>query len=115
TASASGTYSWPIGDDADAFATGNLAYTGDSISGNGGAGNDLIRPAYAIINARVGLRWPGNELSLDIRNLTNARVNLGDIGYLGYAEYETANPTIRRPQVATLPPLSALIRFRRSY
>lgn len=116
TANASGTYSWPVDhDDSLAFISGDLAYTGDSVSGNGGSGSELIRPAYAIINARFGVRWAKGELSLDIRNLTDARPNLGDIGYLGYAEYEAADPGTRRPQVATLPPLSAVLRFRQSY
>ncbi|WP_443750420.1 TonB-dependent receptor [Asticcacaulis solisilvae] len=115
TATASGTYRWPVGGGAAAFVTGDLAYTGDSVSGNGGGSSDLVRPAYAIVNARFGVRWRVSELSLDIRNLTDARVNLGDIGYLGYAQYEAADPAVRRPQVVTLPPLSAVLRFRRSY
>jgi len=52
-------------------------------------------------------------MSLNIHNLTNAKPNLGDIGYVGYAQYNSAGTIV--PQVATLQPLTVLLRYQYNY
>jgi iron complex outermembrane receptor protein len=52
-------------------------------------------------------------VSLNIHNLTNAKPNLGDIGYVGYAQYASTGTII--PQVATLQPLTVLLQYRYKY
>jgi hypothetical protein len=42
--------------------------------------------------------------------LTNAKPNLGDVGYLGYAQYDAAGTVI--PQVATLQPLTVIAQYK---
>ncbi len=115
TATAAATYDWRAAAGVAAFAGADASLVGDSVSGNSGGGLELVRPAYGLLNGRIGVRWGANELALEIKNLTNARVNLGDIGYLGYAQHEAADPDVPVPQVATLAPLSAVVRFSRRY
>jgi iron complex outermembrane receptor protein len=96
------------------FVAGEYSYTGDSISLlNGGAGAVATRPSYGLVNLRFGLQRSSSELSVNIRNLTNVRPNLGDIGYIGYAQHDANGLVI--PQVATLPPLTVTLELRHSF
>ncbi len=61
------------------------------------------RPPYSLANLRFGVKRDKQEMSLNFHNLGNAKPNLGDIGYVGYAQYSPAGVVI--PQVATLQPL----------
>jgi iron complex outermembrane receptor protein len=47
-----------------------------------------------------------------VHNLTNAKPNLGDIGYIGYAQY---NSTGVIPQVATLQPLTVILQYKYNF
>ena len=97
------------------FISADYSYTGDSISLlNGGYGATATRPSYSLVNTRFGLDWGNSELAFNVRNLTNAKPNLGDIGYVGYAQYE-ANDTTIIPQVATLPPVTFTVEFKQSF
>jgi hypothetical protein len=60
---------------------------------------------------RFGFDRGSTETSINIRNLTNAKPNLGDIGYVGYAQYNAGGEII--PQVATLPPLTVMLQFQK--
>ncbi len=115
TTTAATTYDRALTGGMSAFVDGDVDLVGDSASDNSGGGLERVRPAYVLVNGRVGVRWGQSELSLDIKNLTNVRVNLGDIGYLGYAQHQAGDPDGPEPQVVTLPPLSAVVRFRRRY
>jgi outer membrane receptor protein involved in Fe transport len=102
---------FPLSDSLEGFGELDDSYTGNSQSLlNGGNGFLATRAGYSLANARVGLRYAMTEVSLGIHNVTNAKPNLGDIGYVGYAQY-TANGTII-PQVATLQPLTVLLQLR---
>ncbi|MGB6486607.1 MAG: hypothetical protein WBE91_06985 [Steroidobacteraceae bacterium] len=46
-------------------------------------------------------------------NLTNAKPNLGDIGYVGYAQYTATDAVI--PQVATMRPATLIVEYTRSF
>jgi len=52
-------------------------------------------------------------LSLNFHNLTNAKPNLGDIGYIGYAQFNPAG--IVEPQVATLQPSTVLLQYKNNF
>jgi outer membrane receptor protein involved in Fe transport len=82
---------------------------------NGGYGAEATRPSYSLVNARVGVDHGKTELSLNVHNLTNAKPNLGDIGYVGYAQYQNYAAGAITPQVATLQPLTVLIQFKQSF
>jgi iron complex outermembrane recepter protein len=113
TATAGATYRWPFAD-GSAFVTADASHTGDSISLlNGGAGVVATRPAYSLVNLRIGLQRPSGEWSIGVRNLTGARPNLGDLGYVGYAQHDPGGAVI--PQVATLPPLTVSLQWRQSF
>ncbi len=102
---------FPLSDSLEGFTELDDSYTGNSQSLlNGGNGFLATRAGYSLANARVGVRYAMTEVSLGVHNLTNAKPNLGDIGYVGYAQY-TANGTII-PQVATLQPLTVLLQLR---
>ena len=112
TWSAAGLYRRAITGNVDGLAALDISYVGDSVSNNSGGGLALVRRPYALVNARVGVSWGRSELTLNIRNLTNERPNLGDIGYLGYAQRDAGSPELPNPQVVTIPPLSATIQYR---
>jgi iron complex outermembrane receptor protein len=92
----------------------DYSYTGNSVSLlNGGSGLYGDRPPYSLANLRFGVKHEKQELSLNIHNLTNAKPNLGDIGYVGYAQYNAAGTVI--PQVATMPPLTVMLQYKNNF
>jgi hypothetical protein len=114
TATAGGVYRQPLFGDTTGFLSVDYSYNGDSLSLlNGGSGLKATRPSYSLVDARVGMDWGTSELAVSVRNLTNAKPNLGDIGYVGYAQYD-ANGTII-PQVATLPPTTVIVQYTKSF
>ncbi|MBV8496507.1 MAG: hypothetical protein JO361_06985, partial [Gammaproteobacteria bacterium] len=67
---------------------------------------------------RIGVDRGPNELSLNVHNLFNAKPNLGDIGYVGYAQFNTASgafPPPPIPQAATLQPLTTTLQYTHSF
>ncbi len=74
----------------------------------------LGTPAWTASGSGIYTRQiaPGLDGS-PIRKVANARPNLGDIGYVGCAQYKGAGTII--PQVATLPPRTVLIPYRRRF
>ena len=114
TGSVGTVYKQPLFGETSGFVSVDYSYTGDSISLlNGGAGSIATRPSYSLVNTRFGLDWGNSELAFNVRNLTNAKPNLGDIGYVGYAQYNAAGTII--PQVATLPPVTFTLEFKQSF
>jgi iron complex outermembrane receptor protein len=113
-ASLGGVYTRPMTSTLDAVIEADYSYTGNSTSLlNGGGGALAIRPSYALADLRFGVQRRRSEVSLNIHNLTNAKPNLGDIGYVGYAQYTSTGTII--PQVATLQPLTVLLQYRYKY
>ncbi len=114
TASLALVYTRPISATLDGFLETDASYTGDSRALlNGGNGTFAMRSSYALVNLRLGVRRGRTSVSINVRNATNAKPNLGDIGYIGYAQY-TANGTII-PQVATLRPVTVLLQYRHDF
>ncbi len=97
----------------------DYSYTGNSISLlNGGlvangVGLTGSRPPYSLANLRFGVKRDKQELSLNFRNIGNAKPNLGDIGYVGYAQFSPAGVVV--PQVATLQPFTVLLQYRNNF
>ncbi|HEX4585518.1 MAG TPA: TonB-dependent receptor [Burkholderiaceae bacterium] len=113
TFSLGGVYTRAITSTLDGFASADFSYTGNSVSLlNSGFGAEATRPSYSLLNMRFGVDFGSSEVSLNFRNLTNARPNLGDIGYVGYAQFNAAGNLI--PQVATLQPLTVLLQYRKN-
>lgn len=61
----------------------------------------------------MGVKHSDSEVSINVRNLTNAKPNLGDIGYDGYAQFTAQGSVI--PQVATLQPLTVLLQYLKNF
>ena len=114
TANLAGVYTRPLSATLEGFIEADGSYTGESRALlNGGNGLFATRNSYVLINFRLGVRHGRTSLSINVRNATNAKPNLGDIGYIGYAQY-TASRTII-PQVATLRPLTVLLQYRHDF
>lgn len=114
TATAGAVYTQPLSAQYDGFVSADYSYTGDSISLlNGGSGLIGERPPFSLVNARFGVKHDKQELSLNFHNLTNAKPNLGDIGYIGYAQFNAAG--IVEPQVATLQPFTVLLQYKNNF
>ena len=114
TASIGAVYTQPLTPQLDGFVSADYSYTGNSVSLlNGGSGLYGDRPPYSLANLRFGVKHEKQELSLNIHNLTNAKPNLGDIGYVGYAQYNAAGTVI--PQVATMPPLTVMLQYKNNF
>jgi iron complex outermembrane recepter protein len=108
-----GVYTRPITERLDGFVAADYSFTGNSISLlNSGAGAQATRPSYSLVNLRFGVDFQQSEVSLNFRNLTNEKPNLGDIGYIGYAQFNAAGSLI--PQVATLQPLTVMLQYRKN-
>jgi iron complex outermembrane recepter protein len=113
-ASLGGVYTQPLTNSIDGFVSADYSYTGNSQALlNGGGGAESTRPSYSLANLRFGVDHDKSEASLNIHNLTNAKPNLGDIGYVGYAQYNAAGGVI--PQVATLQPLTVILQYKQSF
>jgi len=107
-------YSRSIGSDSQGFASADYSYQGNSVSLLvGGEGAEQTRAGFGLVNLRFGVDQGDMEYSLNVRNLFSARPNLGDIGYIGYAQYDAAGSVI--PQVATLPPLTVMFQVTKSF
>jgi iron complex outermembrane recepter protein len=112
-ASLGGVYTRQITGTIQGFASADYSYVGNSVSIIvGGAGAEATRPGYSLVNMRLGIDFGKSELSLNVRNLTDAKPNLGDIGYVGYAQYNSAGGVI--PQVATLPTTTVMVQYTKS-
>jgi iron complex outermembrane receptor protein len=113
-ASAGGVYTHALNAETEGFVSADYSYQGNAVSLLvGGLGAQATRPGFSLVNLRFGIDRGQSELSLNIRNLFNAKPNLGDIGYIGYAQLNVAGGVI--PQVATLQPLTATIQYTRSF
>jgi iron complex outermembrane recepter protein len=109
-----GVYTRMITSDVQGFVAADYSYTGNRVSLlNGGGGQEAKQQAYSLINARFGIDIGKSEVSLDAHNLTNSKPNLGELGYLGYAQYNSAAVVV--PQVATLQPLTMTLQFKRTF
>jgi outer membrane receptor protein involved in Fe transport len=114
TATAGAVYRRPLSGALSGFLSADYSFTGNSESLlNGGDGALATRPSYSLVDARFGIDWDTSELSLNGSNLTNAKPNLGDIGYVGYAQYTAGGSVI--PQVATLRPATLTVEYTRSF
>jgi len=114
TATAGAIYTKPLNAQYDGFVAADYSYTGDSISLlNGGSGLIGERPPFSLVNLRFGVKHEKQELSLNFHNLTNAKPNLGDIGYIGYAQFNAAG--VVEPQVATLQPATVILQYKNNF
>jgi iron complex outermembrane receptor protein len=114
TATVGGVYTRPLTSEYDGIVSVDYSYTGNSISLlNGGSGLVGERPPFSLANARFGVQHEKQELSLNFHNLGNAKPNLGDIGYIGYAQFSTAG--IVEPQVATLQPFTVILQYKNNF
>ena len=113
TASAGAVYTRPLTPNVDGFVSADYSYTGNSISLLvGGGGEEPTRAGYSLVNMRFGVERGSSELALNVHNVFNAKPNLGDIGYVGYAQLNAAGGVI--PQVATLQPLTLTLQYTKS-
>ena len=107
-------YTREISDRIDGFLSADYSYTGNSVAAVvSGGGSEATRPGYSLANLRLGVDVGASEIALNVHNLTNAKPNLGDIGYVGYAEFDTSGRVI--PNVATLPTTTVVLEYRRSF
>jgi iron complex outermembrane receptor protein len=114
TASVGGVYTHALSAAMDGFVSADYSYQGNSVSLLvGGGGSEATRAGFSLVNLRCGVDRGPSELSLNIHNLFNAKPNLGDIGYVGYAQLNAAGGVI--PQAATLQPLTATLQYTRSF
>jgi len=113
TASAGAVYTQSLTASTEGFVSADYSYTGNSISLLvGGGGEEPTRAGYSLVNMRFGVDHGLSELALNVHNLFNAKPNLGDIGYVGYAQLNATGGVI--PQVATLQPLTVTLQYTKS-
>ena len=114
TGSAGLVYTQPLTTDTQGFVSADYSYQGNAISLLvGGGGAEATRPGFSLVNLRFGIDRGDTEVSLNVHNVFNAKPNLGDIGYIGYAQLNAAGGVI--PQVATLQTLTVLLQVSKSF
>ncbi|MGA3157769.1 MAG: TonB-dependent receptor [Steroidobacteraceae bacterium] len=118
-------YTQPLTSTLKGIISADYSYTGDSLSLlNGGTGAEVTRPAFSLVNLRFGVERGDYEMSLNVHNLLDAKPNLGDLGYVGYAQFvanssgaaivgPSGYPTTVIPQVATMQPLTVMLQFQK--
>lgn len=98
----------------DGFLSADYSYQGSAVSLLvGGGGVEATRPGFSLVNLRFGIDRGDTELSLNVHNLFDSKPNLGDIGYIGYAQVNAAGGVI--PQVATMLPLTVTLQLSKSF
>jgi iron complex outermembrane receptor protein len=113
-ATVGGVYTLELTDSLDGFVSADYSYTGDAVAPVvSGGGAEATRAGYSLANLRLGVDAGKSEISLNVHNLTNARPNLGDIGYVGYAQFDSIGRVI--PNVATLPTTTVELQYRRTF
>ncbi|HWZ65056.1 MAG TPA: TonB-dependent receptor [Steroidobacteraceae bacterium] len=114
TGSAGLVYTHALGADTQGFVSADYSYQGNAISLLvGGGGVEPTRAGFSLVNLRFGIDRGDIEASLNVHNLFNAKPNLGDIGYIGYAQLNAASVVI--PQVATMLPLTVTLQLSKSF
>ena len=107
-------YTQSLGADTQGFVSADYSYQGNAISLLvGGGGIEPTRAGFSLVNLRFGVDRGDLEYSLNVHNLLNAKPNLGDIGYIGYAQLNAMGGVI--PQVATLLPLTVTLQLSKSF
>ena len=114
TGSAGAVYTRALNANMDGFVSADYSYTGNSISLLvGGGGEQATRAGFCTRRTCASASDRGlSELALNVHNVFNAKPNLGDIGYIGYAQFNAAGTVI--PQVATLQPLTVTLQYTKS-
>jgi len=117
TATAGFEYSTSLTAKYEGFVSGDYSHVGDSLSSVSSASEVLVRPAYNLVNGRLGVRWDRYEIALFLRNLTNAKPNLGDLNPISYSRYvlNAEGQPVILPRVATLEPFTFGLEFRGSF
>jgi iron complex outermembrane recepter protein len=117
TATAGFEYAQPLTGNLDGFISGDASHVGDSLSSISSASSVLVRPAYTLVNGRLGVRWGKYELALFLKNLTNAEPNLGDLNPISYSRYviNAQGVSTILPRVATLQPFMFGLQFRGAF
>jgi len=113
TATAAATYTQPLTAAIDGFVSTDFSHVGSSTSAISSFSSPLVRPAYNILNLRIGARRNHDELSLYATNVTDARANLGDINPIGYVRYQDDGAIL--PRVAVLRPFTMGLRFEHGF
>lgn len=116
TGNFSTSYSRLIGAGLTGFVSGDVSYTGDSLSYRNTISYPATRAAYTLVNASFGVRWDRAELSIYGANLGNKHPNLGDLYATGVVAHTSLAPEAPiLPRVATLQPLTVGIQFRQGF
>jgi iron complex outermembrane receptor protein len=113
TATAAATYTQPLTAAIDGFVSTDFSHVGSSTSAISSFSSPLVRPAYNILNLRIGARRNHDELSLYATNVTDTRANLGDINPIGYVRYQNDGAIL--PRVAVQRPFSMGLRFEHGF
>lgn len=71
TASAGANYLHRVGPSQAVVALVNYAYTGHSYGSYLSTDSNFANPAYSVVNASVGYRFGGNQITLYVKNLLN--------------------------------------------
>jgi outer membrane receptor protein involved in Fe transport len=114
TATARGTYRFPITARMGGMVSADVSYTGNSLSANTTPDTPLTRPAYTLENARIGVEWARSSLTLYLNNIGNVHANLADLRFIGFNEttVNSAGQTVALPRVVVLAPVQAGLQFR---
>jgi outer membrane receptor protein involved in Fe transport len=114
TATLNGTYRFPITASMGAILSGDVSYTGNSLSGNTTPTTPLTRPAYTLANARIGVEWTRSSLILYVNNIGNVHANLADLRFIGFNEttVNSGGQTVPLPRVVVLAPIQAGLQYR---
>ncbi len=115
-ASAGAEYEHAITDRVQGFVSGDFSFTGDSTSADNSAGDPLIRKAYEVGNAKLGVRFGSTEVAFYINNFTNTKANLGDLQAISIVRIITdAGGPTNDLRVTLLNPLEAGIQLKQSF
>ncbi|MBB2206393.1 TonB-dependent receptor [Gluconacetobacter takamatsuzukensis] len=116
TANAAVEYEHSLWNKTTGFIAGTFSHSGPSRSDNNSPGSPLYRQGYNIANLRGGVRFKNTEIAFYINNLTNTKVNFGDLQPISIVRQITnSKGTTNDLRVTLLPPLTAGLQIKEAF
>lgn len=97
TVSGAATYTVPLNDKYRLTTNATYSYVSSSYSANNDPFNPRLRPAYVLVDARIGVEWDNYTVTAFCKNITDEKANFSD-------ERSIAAETPGQPRVVTNQP-----------
>ena len=95
------------------YVSADYSYVGNRMSDNNVGSVPLQEPGYAVTNAKLGFEFGKSDINLYMKNIANAKPNLGDVQQVSFPQSVPGPNGTRVPylEVAVMPPFQIGLQF----